>query len=126
MPPDALWKKIGNFCGVKSWLPPVENCTLSQNGKLRTITLKGGGQIVERLDHWDNAHHSYSYSLVSSPLPVEYYHSTISVVPDAGGSVLKWRGTYKAKEGATDAQVAEVKKTVDGLYAAGAKGLLGG
>lgn len=122
MPPDALWKKIGDFCGIKSWIPAVQDCTLSQNGKQRTVTLKGGGEVVENLDNWDDANHTYSYSIVSSPLPVEDYHSTISVVPEAGGSMLRWRGTYKAK-GTSDA---EAKKTIDGIYAAGAKDLLGG
>jgi hypothetical protein len=122
MPPDALWKKIGDFCGIKSWIPAVQDCVISPNGKQRTVMLKGGGEVVESLDNWDDAKHSYSYSILSSPLPVEDYHSTISVVPDAGGSMLVWRGTYKAK-GMSDA---DAKKTMDGIYAAGAKDLLGG
>ena len=122
MPPDALWKKIGDFCGIKSWIPAVQDCALSQGGKQRTVMLRGGGEVVERLDNWDDAKHSYSYTILSSPLPVDDYHSTISVVPDAGGSMLVWRGTYKAK-GTSDA---DAKKTIDGIYAAGAKDLLGG
>ena len=121
MPPDALWKKIGDFCGIKSWIPAVQDCTLSQNGKQRTIALRGGGEVVERLDNWDDANHTYSYTILSSPLPVDDYHATISVVPDSGGSLLKWRSTYKAK-GTSDA---EAKKTIDGIYATSAKELLG-
>ena len=118
---DALWKKIGDFCGIKSWIPAVQDCTLSQNGKQRTIALRGGGEVVERLDNWDDANHTYSYTILSSPLPVDDYHATISVVPDSGGSLLKWRSTYKAK-GTSDA---EAKKTIDGIYATSAKKLLG-
>jgi len=28
MPPDAVWKKIGDFCGIKSWIPAVSRCAM--------------------------------------------------------------------------------------------------
>jgi hypothetical protein len=118
---DALWKKVGDFCGIASWHPAVEKCVLSADGKQRTLSLKGGGTIVEALENWDNANHSYKYTILSGPLPVANYHSTISVAADAKGSALKWTGTYDAK-GAPDA---DAKKTIDGVYEAGAKGLTG-
>jgi hypothetical protein len=55
-------------------------------------------------------------------MPVASYHSTISVAADPRGSVLKWMGTYDAK-GTPDA---DAKKTIDGIYEAGAKALTGG
>ena len=122
MSPDALWKKIGDFCGISSWIPAVEKCELSPDGKMRTVTLKGGGTIVERLEKWDDANRSYSYTIISGPLPVADYHSTLGVVPDGAGSAVKWRGTYDAK-GVSDAQA---KKTIDGIYEDGAKDLTGG
>jgi hypothetical protein len=120
--PDALWKKVGDFCGIATWHPAIEKCELSADRKQRTLSLKGGGTIVEALDNWDDAKHSYSYTILSSPLPVANYHSTISVTADPKGSVLRWMGTYDAK-GAADA---DVKKTIDGIYEAGAKVLTGG
>jgi Polyketide cyclase / dehydrase and lipid transport len=120
--PDALWKKVGDFCGIAMWHPAIEKCALSADGKQRTLSLKGGGTIVEALENWDDATHRYSYKFLSGPLPVENYHSTISVGSDPRGSALKWMGTYDAK-GASDA---DVKKTMDGIYEAGAKVLTGG
>ena len=119
MSPDALWKKVGDFCGIASWHPAIEKCTLSADGKQRTLSLKGGGTVVEELENWDNANHSYTYTILSGPLPVTNYHSTITVTGDAKGSTLKWTGTFDAK-GAPDA---DVKKTMDGVYEAGAKAL---
>ena len=55
MPPDAVWKKIGDFCGIKSWIPAVSGCVISADGKQRTVSLKNGGEVVERLDNWDDA-----------------------------------------------------------------------
>ena len=92
---------------------------LSPDGKQRTLSLKGGGTVVEALENWDNANHSYTYTILSGPLPVTNYHSTITVTGDAKGSTLKWTGKFDAK-GAPDA---DVKKTMDGVYEAGAKAL---
>jgi len=46
---DALWAKIGDFCGIAKWHPALEKCELSADGKTRTLSLKGGGTIVEAL-----------------------------------------------------------------------------
>jgi polyketide cyclase/dehydrase/lipid transport protein len=79
--PEAAWKKIGDFCGIATWHPAVEKCVLSDDGKMRTLSLKGGGTIVETLVSRDDNAHSYTYEIVSSPLPVSDYVSTIKVLP---------------------------------------------
>jgi hypothetical protein len=122
MSPDTLWKKIGGFCGIGDWHPAVEKCVLSADGKQRTLSLKGGGTLVEGLESVDNANHTYTYTILSGPLPVMNYHSTISVSPDPKGSSLKWIGKYDAK-GAPDA---DAKKVIDGIYEAGEKALVSG
>jgi Polyketide cyclase / dehydrase and lipid transport len=122
MSPDALWKKIGDFCGIGDWHPAVEKCVLSADGKQRTLSLKGGGMIVEALESVDNAGRTYTYTILSSPLPVANYHSTITVSPDPKGSSLKWVGQYDSK-GASDA---DAKKVIDGIYESGEKALVGG
>ena len=121
MSADAVWKKIGDFCGIQNWIPAVQKCVLSQNGKERTVYVKGDGQVLERLDNWDDAKRTYSYTILSSGLPVDDYDSTITVEPNGNGSVLKWHGTYKAK-GTSDA---EAKKVIDGIYTDASKTLLG-
>ncbi|HLH12216.1 MAG TPA: SRPBCC family protein [Methylovirgula sp.] len=119
-PPDAVWKKVGNFCGIADWHPAVAKCELSHSKKIRTLSLKGGGTIVERLLKWDDKGMSYSYAIVSSPLPITHYVSTIKVVPDGSGSDVVWSGKYKAKKGTSDA---DAQKTIDGIYKAGADAL---
>jgi len=113
--PEAAWKKIGDFCGIATWHPAVEKCVLSDDGKKRTLSLKGGGTIVETLVGWDDNAHSYTYEIVSSPLPVSDYVSTIKVLPEGAGSSVVWTGNYKAK-GASDA---DAKNAIDGIYKAG-------
>ncbi len=118
--PDALWKKVGDFCGIAAWHPAIAGCKLTDNGKRRILTLKGGGSIVERLTRRDDAHHTYSYKIISSPLPVADYRSTISVMSAKDGSDFHWSGKYLAKGTSS----AEAKKTIDGIYQAGADALV--
>jgi hypothetical protein len=113
--PEAAWEKIGDFCGIATWHPAVEKCELSDDGKMRTLSLKGGGTIVETLVSRDDNAHSYTYQIVSSPLPVSDYVSTIKVLPAGSGSSIVWTGNYKAN-GASDA---DAKNTIDGIYKAG-------
>jgi hypothetical protein len=123
MSPDALWKKVGDFCGIASWHPAFPKCVLSADGKQRTLTIAGnGGTILEGLESFDDAKHTYTYVILSGPLPVANYRSTISVLPDPKGSSVTWVGKYDAK-GVPDG---DAKKTVDGAYEAGLKALVGG
>jgi hypothetical protein len=117
---DAIWAKIGDFCGIGNWHPAIEKCALSADGKTRTLSLRGGGTIVEKLEKRDDATHSYSYSIVEGPLPVANYTSTISVAKEAAGSTITWSGKYDAK-GASDT---DAKKTIDGIYQAGVDALV--
>jgi hypothetical protein len=99
---------------------PDLTCSLSPDGKTRTLTTKDGAVVVEQLEARDDAGRSYSYTILSSgPLPVADYHSKIMVVPAGAGSCIVWTGTYDAK-GASDA---DAKKVIDGIYKAGADNL---
>jgi hypothetical protein len=117
---DVVWGKVGDFCGIANWHPAVAKCELSHGKKIRTLTLKGGGTIVERLLKWDKKGMSYTYTIVSSPLPVTNYVSTIKVVSAGTGSDVVWTGKYKAKKGTSDA---DAQKTIDGIYKAGVDAL---
>ncbi|MFK5595671.1 SRPBCC family protein [Methylobacterium sp. HMF5984] len=120
-PPATVWKTIGEFCGIGDWHPAVEKCVLSEKGskKVRTLSLKGGGTIVEEQVARDDRKMDYTYAILESPLPVEGYKSTLSVAPDGNGSKLTWTGSFKAK-GAPDAKAEEV---VAGIYEGGLKGI---
>ena len=69
--PAQAWAAVGDFCGIVDWHPAVEKCELGKkDGKtIRTLSLKGGGTLVEE----ETAHtkNSYSYAILSGPLPVE-------------------------------------------------------
>jgi Polyketide cyclase / dehydrase and lipid transport len=114
-----VWNKVGDFCGIANWHPAVEKCDLSSDGKERTLSLKGGGTIVEDLVNWKAKGHSYTYTIKSSPLPVADYVSTLKVEPHGSGSLIVWSGHYKAK----GAPPAKAKEAIDGVYKAGVDSL---
>ncbi|GEP06943.1 SRPBCC family protein [Methylobacterium oxalidis] len=116
-PPAKVWQTIRDFCGIGNWHPAVEKCEPStKEGKaVRTLSLKGGGTIVEEQLARDDKKMDYSYTILQSPLPVSDYKSTIMVMPSGSGSKVQWQGTFKAK-GADDAKAKEV---ITGIYDAG-------
>jgi hypothetical protein len=120
-PPAKVWAVIGEFCGIGDWHPAIEKCVLSKkDGKdIRTLSLKGGGTIIEEQVSRSDDRHNYTYTILEGPLPVEGYKSTITVRPSGAGSKVIWAGEFKAK-GAEDAKA---EATVAGIYEAGLKGI---
>ena len=120
-PADKVWAAVGDFCGISTWHPAVEKCALSTKGSdtFRTLTLKGGGTILEKQTGFDTAAMTYSYTIEESPLPVKSYVATLSVKPKGQGSSIRWTATFDAK-GAPDA---DAVKTITGIFEAGAAAL---
>jgi Polyketide cyclase / dehydrase and lipid transport len=115
--PDAVWAKIGDFCGIAKWHPAVEKCEMAEKdgATWRTLSLKGGGTIIEKQLSRDDKTMSYSYAITESPLPVQNYQSTIAVAGNGSGSTIVWLGKFDAK-GATNEEAAKV---MAGIYEAG-------
>jgi len=120
--PAAAWATIGDFCGIATWHPAVAKCEPSSKdgASYRTLTLKDGAKLVEKLVSADAKAMSYTYTIEEGPLPVSGYKSTLKVVPAGQGAAFDWSGTFDAK-GAADA---DVVKTITGIYAAGVDGLV--
>jgi len=115
--PEKVWQTIGDFCGIANWHPAIEKCVPGQQNGMptRTLSLKGGGTILEQQTGRSDSGMQYSYTILQSPLPVTDYHSTISVKKVGSGSVITWSGTFKAN-GASDA---DATKAIQGIYDSG-------
>jgi carbon monoxide dehydrogenase subunit G len=113
--PATVWKMIGNFNHLDVWHPALASST--QEGPVRTLVLAGGGgSIVEKETARSDKDMTYSYAILSGPLPVQNYESTVSVkAGSAGKSVVSWSGRFDAK-GAPDDKAKEV---IQGIYDAG-------
>jgi carbon monoxide dehydrogenase subunit G len=97
-PPGVVWARIGNFDALKDWHPAVAESTAdkgNEEGSVRLVKLKNGGQLVESLENYNAGQMKYSYRAKDGgALPVTNYTSTISVVAEGQGSVVEWRGAF--------------------------------
>jgi hypothetical protein len=75
--PRLVWLDIGGFCGIDDWHPAVADCTDKRaDGVLqRTLSLEGGGTIIENQTDHDGL--SYSYDIVESPLHMRIDEMTL-------------------------------------------------
>ncbi len=97
--PDEVWNKVKDFNGMAAWHPAVEGSTAtdgSKVGSVRTLSLKGGGQMVETLEGYSDAERKFSYRAKDGgALPVTNYTSTLTLKPgDGGTTVVEWRGAF--------------------------------
>lgn len=122
-PAKKVWKEASDdFCSIGDWHPAIEKCELSDKKMTRTLTLKGGGKIVEKQTAWDKKEMTYSYEIVESPLPVANYKSTFKVEKGKKKtSTVTWSSTFEPKGASED----EAEKAIEGIYSSGLEALKG-
>jgi hypothetical protein len=114
----ALWAKYGGWCAIKDWHPAIANCEASKEGdaEYRTLTLKDGGKIKEKLiERKDNF---YKYAIVESPLPVKNYEAQFALTPDDDDEDeinFAWSAVFDA-DGKPDKEARDV---ISGIFKAG-------
>ena len=128
-PVDKVWDAIKDFDGLNKWHPgfSADELVSGANGKagaVRKLTVKDGPSFTEKLLSYDDAHHSYHYMIVESPLPIAHYSSTISVrAGGAGMTKVVWSGRFKRKNTSDNPPEAEsdagATKLVKGVYRGG-------
>ena len=86
----------------------------------RTLTLKDGGKIKEKLTGTEDL--SYTYEIIESPLPVKNYSSKLWVEEDdePDRSVIYWQSEFDAADGPADD---DAKKIITGILGDGVKGI---
>ena len=115
----TVWDMIGGFNALPDWHPAVQRSEIEGDGtgSIRTLHLVGGGTITERLEQQDEDGRSYSYSILSGPLPVANYTATIRLkdAPDGSGCVVEWESDFEP----AGAPETDAVKAIQGVYAAG-------
>ena len=104
-PSTEVWRVIGDFCDVDDWHPDVTACRLKviDGGLHRVLTTADGVEFVERRIA-SEAGLSYTYRLVSGPLPVENYTATLSI--EAGDATrISWSARFASEDPAMEQAV---------------------
>ncbi|WP_338414450.1 SRPBCC family protein [uncultured Sphaerotilus sp.] len=126
-PAATVWARIRDFGALKDWHPAVADSPANQGnavGSVRLVQLKGGGELTETLEGYDDAQMKYSYRLKDgSPLPVSNYTSTIRVTDAGGKAQVEWRGAfyrgYPNNDPPPDQNDEAAVKAITGVYQSG-------
>ena len=116
---DQVWQLIGGFDSLPDWLPFIPKSELSEGGRVRSLQTADGAVVVERLEAFDNAGKTYSYSILQAPFPATDYLATISVEAQGQGTRVTWSGRF-APVGVSDKEVEEL---FAGIYQGGLEAL---
>jgi hypothetical protein len=121
---DEVWKVVGDFGGLlKSMGLPVEVEGPDGVGQTRKIAMGPGDPTVERLESLDDGAKRLQYSIVSGPLPVQNYLSTMQLSEaGTGRTKLEWSSTFEPGEGLSED---DAKGIIAGIYKGGIGGLQG-
>lgn len=110
---------IGGFNNLAKWHPAVAKSEETKEGTptIRSLTLHGGGAIVERLEGKDDEQRTYTYSILAGPLPVAGYKASLHVEdnPDGKSCTVEWSSAFEP----SGASEPEAVKVIRGIYEAG-------
>ncbi|WP_299851640.1 SRPBCC family protein [uncultured Roseovarius sp.] len=109
---QQAWNVVGDFCDIDDWHPAVSSCSLKViDGSLhRILNTTSGAEFVEKRIAVEPGL-SYTYSIVSSPLPVENYIATLSV-ETLKSTTITWEGRFKSDD-------PSMEDTIAGIYESG-------
>lgn len=134
--PAKVWALVKDFGGIHQWHPAVESTSTETKADEagtellhRTLTLKGGGTILEKQTINSDEEMKLEYRIVEGVLPVSGYRAIMQVKagPGAGESTLTWTGRFYNKANKVDAPAGEdnatAVKAVEGVYDSGLENL---
>ncbi|VVN65174.1 SRPBCC family protein [Pseudomonas fluorescens] len=116
---DQVWQLIGGFNSLPDWLPFIPQSELSEGGRVRSLQTADGAVVVERLQSFDDAAKTYSYSIVQAPFPATDYLATLRVEAQGQGARVTWSGQF-APVGVSDEEVVAL---FTGIYQGGLEAL---
>ncbi|MBV7510883.1 MULTISPECIES: SRPBCC family protein [unclassified Pseudomonas] len=116
---DQVWQLIGGFNSLPDWLPFIPKSELSEGGRVRSLQTADGAVVVERLEAFDNAGKTYSYSILQAPFPATDYLATISVEAQGQGARVTWSGRFTP----VGVSNKEVEDLFAGIYQGGLEAL---
>ena len=102
-PIDRVWAVARDFNNHEVWHPVIAQSHIEGGlssdvvGCVRNFTLTNGGHLREQLLALSDADHSFSYSILESPLPIRDYHATFSLKPvtEGGHTFVEWSTRFE-------------------------------
>lgn len=118
-PAEKVWPMVSDFGGIHKYMRGMAETKLEGSGLgADRIIAMGGGEVVERLTWLDDDACAFSYTIISSPLPVARYVATVQLTPEGDRCGIRWQGHFEA-DGVSEE---DAVKLVNGIYTGGIKG----
>ena len=132
LPADMVWEEMRHFDRVLNWVPRGDESTISVTGEgvgmMRDIELATMGYVQHRLEMFDDAERTFSYSLTGGkPLGMKEYVVVASVTPiDADHCTIRWAGRMTADGSLDEAETARALEMALGNMTTGIVAVLKG
>lgn len=103
-PIGDVWAKIRDFNVLPDWHPVVADCHIEEDkpsdfvGCVRNFNLiNDGGNIRERLLAINDDEYYFTYCILESPMSVENYIATLSLLPVTDGALTyaEWTAQFE-------------------------------
>ncbi|MDR2265365.1 MAG: SRPBCC family protein [Enterobacter asburiae] len=125
---DRVWKTLRQFGRISEWHPAIHSSEIEENhpdglpGCKRRLVLADGAVLREQLLMVDEGRQTFSYRFIESPLPVNNYVATISLIPLSGRNetVIVWHASFEAR---SHNEANELEETVMVLMTSGHRSL---
>ena len=105
---SEVWAQMGDFCAIGDWHPVVAECALvEEDGATHRMLTLGDGGLIQELRTGAEAN-SYSYNIVTGPLPVKDYSATFMAAGDDSNTTITWTATFFAQDGTSDDEALNV------------------
>lgn len=136
--PAQTWALVKDFAAIGRWNPAVAGVEVEERDDpdsdsggrlpLRVITLKDGGQLVEKLRETNEDEMKVDIKMVDTSLPISNYRSVMQVKagPGDGESTITWTARFYNKANSMEAKPGEDNKAavaaINAWYDAGVEG----
>lgn len=80
---QKVWEKLVDFGGTEKFVPDLIEKVIVEGsgiGAVRTIYIKGGGEIIEKLTSIDRSKLEMKFIILSTPMPVFNYEGVFTVI----------------------------------------------
>ena len=99
---SLVWQKLIDFGGTEKFVPELIEKVITEGngtGATRTIHLKGGGEILEKLIFIDEAVMTMKFIILSTPMPVQNYEGIHTVTHlNTDQCSVTFESSYEATE----------------------------
>ena len=125
-PIEKVWATVRDFNALPSWHPSIARSEIEDRrasdsvGCIRNFYLRDGGHLREQLLALSDIDHSFTYSILESPMPVRNYVASFKLTRITAGAntLAEWVADFDITN--TDDMVTNIG---DGVFLAGFEAL---